>query len=408
MSEQPIVPIPSEEPRHCPECGTRVAAMATSCLMCGASLDAEEVEVEARPPRQLSRWLFWPVAVVVLALVGGIAWLLLRPLVAAPPTTPTPTATPTLTSTPTATVRPTRTPTITPTPTEAPPRAHQVQSGETLGSIAELYDSTVDELMILNPGITPELLQVGQVLLVPPAEPTSDGEAAPEPETPTPMANGDFIVHVVAPGDTLLSIAEQYGVTVALIRAANADIPAGSDVIQVNQTLVIPVGTPMPTRTPTIDPNATPTPLPLYAAPPLLSPPNRTFFVGPDAVVVLEWASVSLLRSDEWYELHVARPGVEPTIVRTRATAYRLGADAYPGPDAFSYEFSWWVRVVREAHAEDEYKQASESGPIRTFLWLEIAPTPTATPTATPTPTTTPTPTATPTPTYTPAPSPTP
>jgi LysM repeat protein len=382
MSEEPTIPIPAEEPRHCPACGTRVAERATTCLMCGASL-VEEEEIEGAP-RQLSRWFFWGTAIVVSLLVLAIAGLLLQPFIF-PATTPVSTATPTLTATPTRTERPTSIPTVTATPTPIPPRAHQVQTGETLASIASSYDITVDEILTLNPGIAPELLQVGQVLLIPPAVPTPEATAA-EDASPTATLSGDFIVHVVAPGETLLSIAQQYSVTIALIRAANADIPPGSDVIQVNQPLIIPLGTPMPTYTPTFDPHATPTALPPYSPPPLLSPPNAAVFGGPDEIIVLQWASVDILRANEWYELHVARPGEEPVAVRTRATAYRAPADLYPQPEAFSREFSWWVRVVRRGPGADEYEQASESGETRSFLWLEELPTPTATPSPSPTP----------------------
>ena len=37
-----------------------------------------------------------------------------------------------------------------------------VQSGDTLGSMAEKYSTTVDELMTLNPGIDPTALHIGQ------------------------------------------------------------------------------------------------------------------------------------------------------------------------------------------------------------------------------------------------------
>jgi LysM repeat protein len=39
---------------------------------------------------------------------------------------------------------------------------HVVQSGDTLGSIAEKYGTTVDELMTLNPGIDPTAMHIGQ------------------------------------------------------------------------------------------------------------------------------------------------------------------------------------------------------------------------------------------------------
>jgi LysM repeat protein len=41
-----------------------------------------------------------------------------------------------------------------------------VESGDTLGSIAEKYSTTVDELMTLNPGIDPTAMHVGQRIRV--------------------------------------------------------------------------------------------------------------------------------------------------------------------------------------------------------------------------------------------------
>jgi LysM repeat protein len=43
---------------------------------------------------------------------------------------------------------------------------YAVQSGDTLGSIAQKYGTTVDELMTLNPGIDPTALDIGQKLRV--------------------------------------------------------------------------------------------------------------------------------------------------------------------------------------------------------------------------------------------------
>ena len=43
---------------------------------------------------------------------------------------------------------------------------YAVKSGDTLGSIAQNYGTTVDELMTLNPGIDPTALLIGQRLRV--------------------------------------------------------------------------------------------------------------------------------------------------------------------------------------------------------------------------------------------------
>jgi hypothetical protein len=44
--------------------------------------------------------------------------------------------------------------------------AYSVRSGDTLGTIAERFGTTVDELLVLNPGIDPHALRVGQPVRV--------------------------------------------------------------------------------------------------------------------------------------------------------------------------------------------------------------------------------------------------
>lgn len=372
--------------RTCPACGTKVSAQATTCLICEAPLAEMPAEAEATPsrvPARHSSWLFWLAAFAIAALVLWTAYRLLGPLFLpqlAP--SPTPTAAPTRTATPVATPTATAAPTETPTPTPLPPRAHQVQPNDTLSGIAVRYDTTVEEIIALNPGINPDALQIGHVLLIPPARPTPTPSPIPGTVTPTPTP-GDYIVHVVAPWETLISIAQKYSVTIALIRAANPEIPAGSDVIRVNQPLIIPLGTPMPTLTPTPNPYATPTPIPPYPPPPLLYPPDGAVFGGPDAVIVLQWASVAVLRPNEWYELWIVRPGMPIIRVKTRATAYRLPADLFPPPGSQAREIQWEVRVVRETRS-GVLATASEEGVARRLLWLESPPTPAPTPTPTP------------------------
>jgi LysM repeat protein len=57
--------------------------------------------------------------------------------------------------------------TTTATETTTPGAAyHVVESGDTLGSIAEKYSTTVDGLMTLNPGIDPTALRIGQRIRV--------------------------------------------------------------------------------------------------------------------------------------------------------------------------------------------------------------------------------------------------
>jgi LysM repeat protein len=80
-----------------------------------------------------------------------------------------PTTTRTATTTTTTTKLVLTTPQATTATTETTTPAaeyYAVQSGDTLGSIAQKYGTTVDELMTLNPGIDPTALDIGQKLRV--------------------------------------------------------------------------------------------------------------------------------------------------------------------------------------------------------------------------------------------------
>jgi LysM repeat protein len=377
MGEEQPVPGTAEEPRRCPHCGTRVAAKATTCLMCGTdlALDAPVAAPEGQPVRRgLPNWAR-PLVVVGLALlILAAAGYGYYRLVQRAPAPPTPTVAPTHTPTPSPSPAPTATPTVGPTATPLPPRSHQVAPGEVLGEIAGVYNVTVDDILALNPGLEPELLQEGQVILVPP-----DWAAAGQVISGTQASgSGGFLVHIVQPGEALLSIAERYGVSVDSIRLAN-NLGAYEDTIQVNQSLVIPLGTATPTPAPTADANATPTALPPYAAPSLLLPFDGAELGESGEPVMLLWAAVSTLAGNEWYEVRLFQPagGVVSTTHHTRATSWHVPLEVLSR--ARSADFNWQVQVVREAQGEageTRYLQAGEASTLRAFTWLA----PTATP----------------------------
>lgn len=168
-----------------------------------------------------------------------------------------------------------------------------VKAGDTLSSIALTYDTDVPTIRALN-NLPDDSIQVGQVLVVPGtggAAPSADGTAAPEPTatpgfvytvqigdnlsgiatqfgvdwrdiavvnnieapnytifrgqklvipgvTATPVATAEVRTHTVAAGDTLSSIAVQYGVTVEAIMQANQI--SNPNLINAGQQLVIP------------------------------------------------------------------------------------------------------------------------------------------------------------------------
>ena len=102
----------------------------------------------------------------------------------APAATEAPTSAPTATpdpSLPTATPTPTRTPAATPTARPDGAVVHIVQEGDTLGAIALQYGLTVDEILKLNGLADPNVVSVGQEIVI--AVP----EATTTPIAPTPM-----------------------------------------------------------------------------------------------------------------------------------------------------------------------------------------------------------------------------
>jgi LysM repeat protein len=368
MSEEPEVVLPSEEPRYCPVCGARVAELATSCLMCGASFEPDDGDTEELLPDWAKGLVVVLLGVAILA-GGAFGLYTLLSSASEPPDVNPPTWTPTVTLTPV----PSNTPTTSPTATPIPPLAHPVQSGETVSTIADAYGTTVEAILAANPGLAPEFLQVGQVLKIPVATSTPNPTATYDPDAPTPTPR-DFVVHVVEVGDTLLSIAEEYGVSISLIRAAN-DLTPGEDTLFPRQSLMIPLGTPVPTATPTVDPQATPTPVPLFAAPPLLYPADGAEFCNEETAIVLQWASMGVLADDEWYsvELSSTADSVFSGTLRTHATSWRLEDDYLQ--DAGCSEFTWSVVVVRESldyKGDTVYVEAGYPSQPRTFTWLPV------------------------------------
>ncbi|MCI9016725.1 MAG: LysM peptidoglycan-binding domain-containing protein [Clostridia bacterium] len=96
-----------------------------------------------------------------------------------------------------------------------------VKKGDTLGSIANRYNTTVNELVKLNNIENPNLIYVGQKILI----------------TASDKPNNDLKIYIVKRGDTLSKIAKKYKTTVnELVRLNNIKNP---NLIYIGQKLII-------------------------------------------------------------------------------------------------------------------------------------------------------------------------
>lgn len=166
--------------------------------------------------------------------------------------TPEPTDTP---QPPSNTPEPTQTPLPSDTPTPEGPVTYVVEEGDSLASIAEQFEITIDQLIAANNLVDPNNIGVGSQLIIP----SADIELPTETPLPETLVPGSTIEYVVKGGDVLQTIAERFNSTVEDIAEQNDLDPA--DVLFVGLRLVIRVNivTPVPTDTPS---PFTPTPTP--------------------------------------------------------------------------------------------------------------------------------------------------
>lgn len=145
-------------------------------------------------------------------------------------------------------------------PTPTPPTTHTVREGESLWTIAALYNVRIGDVMWFNNLTESSFLQPGQEIKVRLAA----GELPPP--TPTPIIN-----HVVQAGQTPWEIALTYGLTLEQLLAYNG-MEANAIIKPGDELRIRPLDTPTPTPLPT----STATP-PTPTATVTLTPTSLTF-----------------------------------------------------------------------------------------------------------------------------------
>lgn len=164
-------------------------------------------------------------------------------------------------------------------------QSHTVEPGDSLSYIANMYGATVDEIVALNGIANPNLIIIGDKLNIP-----GGGD---EPAESTETAQTTQVTYTIQDGDTLSHIADNYGVSIEDIAAANGIDDWGY--IISGHTLVIPGVAP-----------STPAPAPEFVSytPPPLQFPDKPY--DPDIEAMIDEFSYDY--------------GVNPNTVKALAT----------------------------------------------------------------------------------------
>lgn len=384
----------SKKTKICPTCGTRLSESATRCLVCGTELTAKAAAPAKKAEKPASTLqaarmpevtLSLPAALgagVVVLLVGMIVvYFALRSGLGGQQLVE-PTAVPTATNTATATATATEFATFTPSPTftPLPPFDYTVAAGDTCGGIAFSFGVSVQSIIILN-NLDAQCtnLRIGQTVKVPyptptpPPPPTSTLEPAAATQDACDKAS-----YTVQANDTLSSIAANYNVSMADIRVFN-NLP--TDVVQLGQTLLIPLCKRAPDPN---QPTPTATPPPPYPAPSLLLPIDGAAFTLAHDVVTLQWASLGTLRDGEAYQViieDVTADNGRRIVDYVTDTSYVIPVTFRPN-DNIAHIMRWWVVPVRQTGSDDQgeaiWTPAGAASEKRDFTWTAttIQPTP--------------------------------
>ncbi len=253
-------------------------------------------------------------------------------------------------------------------------------TGDTCGSIAALLNSNVAAIITLN-RLNSQCtnLSIGQTILVPRPTPTPPPAATSTLEAgAATRAACDTVSYTVQEGDSLSTIAANYGVSMASIKSWNG---LSTDSVFFGNTIEIPLcmraATPGPSPTPTIPPP--------YPAPNLLLPADGAQFTLSNDSVVLQWASIGPLRENETYQVTVldVTSGTNRKIVNYVTDTKFIVPISFRPEDSGAHVMRWWVTTVRQTGSDDQgnpiWSSAGAISVLRDFTWSGVSPLPTPT-----------------------------
>lgn len=112
------------------------------------------------------------------------------------------------------------------TPAKCPANSFEytIKSGDTLYNLAKRYDTSVEEILAINPNLNPYNLQVGQKICIPSKAPAK--------------CPANSFEYTIKAGDTLYNLANQYNTSVEEILAINPSLNPYN--LQIGQMICIP------------------------------------------------------------------------------------------------------------------------------------------------------------------------
>ncbi len=202
-----------------------------------------------------------------------------------------------------------------------------------------------------------------------PATPTAmtlAATAVPSPTIPTLRILSPSVAYVVQPGDTCISIASLFSVTVANLIAHNK-LDSAACFLHAGNKIYIPTpalqGTAPLSGTPTL----------AYAEPKLLLPLDNAKADGNTRLVTMTWASSVVLADNEYYVVHIQSAGAVGTAqFRTKLPTLILRPEMLENPASRS--FVWWVSLQNVAGQEGTnkpgaFRELSPASEPRRFSW---------------------------------------
>lgn len=184
------------------------------------------------------------------------------------------------------------------------------------------------------------------------------------------VQSGDTIISIAQ--DNNLTIEQIVVLNAELnVFGCNFEIPSGGPScnipLQVAQVLKLPAPTPTPTLSPTPSGNETPTLTPTYVPPILVYPPQGA--VAQPGVFTLQWVSVGVLQPNESYLVEVVDTTSAAPAYRqvTRKTSLLLPDSLIP-TDGQTHTFNWTVRVA-SPNEQGVYHTIGGEPEIRSFQW---------------------------------------